>query len=96
MIFKIGVISAVTACIIRSSAWIDKGGIFLFCIFRPETIGDKCERRNIKFIIFCFIFLSGRITRLMAVLEDYESLDHIGPVRSSRDYFVYVAMGYQG
>lgn len=39
--------------------------------------------------------VEGRITRLMAVLEDYESLDHIGPVRSSRDYFVYVAMGYQ-
>lgn len=39
--------------------------------------------------------VEGRITRLMAVFEDYDELDHIGPVRSSRDYFVYVAMGYQ-
>ncbi len=39
--------------------------------------------------------VEGRITRLMGVFEDYDELDHIGPVRSSRDYFVYVAMGYQ-
>ncbi len=39
--------------------------------------------------------VEGRITRLMAVFEDYDGLDHIGPVRSSRDYFVYVAMGYE-
>ncbi len=39
--------------------------------------------------------VEGRITRLMAVFEDYDELDHIGPVRSSRDYFVYVAMGYE-
>ena len=39
--------------------------------------------------------VEGRITRLMAVFEDYDDLDHIGPVRSSRDYFVYVAMGYE-
>lgn len=39
--------------------------------------------------------VEGRITRLMAVFEDYDDLEHIGPVRSSRDYFVYVAMGYQ-
>ncbi len=39
--------------------------------------------------------VEGRITRLMGVFEDYDSLDHIGPIRSSRDYFVYVAMGYQ-
>ncbi len=39
--------------------------------------------------------VEGRITRLMAVWEDYDSLAHIGPVRSSRDYFVYVAMGYE-
>ncbi len=31
----------------------------------------------------------------MAIFEDYDELDHIGPIRSSRDYFVYVAMGYQ-
>lgn len=39
--------------------------------------------------------VEGRITRLMPVFEDYDELDHIGPVRSSRDYFVYVAMGYE-
>lgn len=39
--------------------------------------------------------VEGRISRLMAVFEDYDELEHIGPVRSSRDYFVYVAMGYQ-
>lgn len=39
--------------------------------------------------------VEGRITRLMAVFEDYGELGHIGPVRSSRDYFVYVAMGYE-
>lgn len=39
--------------------------------------------------------VEGRITRLMAVIEDFDGLDRIGPVRSSRDYFVYVAMGYE-
>ena len=39
--------------------------------------------------------VEGRITRLMAVFEDFDDLDRIGPVRSSRDYFVYVALGYQ-
>lgn len=39
--------------------------------------------------------VEGRITRLMAVFENYDDLDHIGPIRSSRDYFVYVAMGYE-
>lgn len=38
--------------------------------------------------------VEGRITRLMAIFEDYDDLDHIGPVRSSRDYYVYEAMGY--
>lgn len=40
--------------------------------------------------------VEGRITRLMAIFEDYDELDHIGPIRSSRDYFIYVAMGYEG
>jgi hypothetical protein len=31
-------------------------------------------------------------TRLMAVFEDYDELDHIGPLRSARHYFVYEAM----
>ncbi len=39
--------------------------------------------------------VEGRITRLMAVIEDFDDLDRVGPVRSSRDYFVYQAMGYQ-
>lgn len=39
--------------------------------------------------------VEGRITRLMAIFEDFDDLDHIGPVRSSRDYFVYTAMGYE-
>jgi len=38
--------------------------------------------------------VEGRITRLMAVVEDYDDLEKIGPVRSSRDYFVYVALEY--
>lgn len=39
--------------------------------------------------------VEGRITRLMAVFEDFDDLDRIGPIRSSRDYFIYVAMGYE-
>ena len=38
--------------------------------------------------------VEGRITRLMAIFEDFDDLDHIGPVRSARDYFVYTAMGF--
>ncbi len=37
--------------------------------------------------------VEGRMTRLMAFFEDYDNLDHIGPVRSSRDYYVFEAMG---
>ena len=39
--------------------------------------------------------VEGRITRLMGVFEDFDDLDRIGPVRSSRDYYVYQAMGYE-
>lgn len=39
--------------------------------------------------------VEGRITRLMGIFEEYDELDYIGPVRSSRDYYIYVAMGYQ-
>ncbi len=39
--------------------------------------------------------VEGRMTRLMAIFEDFDDLDRIGPIRSSRDYFVYVAMGYE-
>lgn len=39
--------------------------------------------------------VEGRITRLMVVLEDFDDLERVGPVRSSRDYYVYTAMGYE-
>ncbi len=39
--------------------------------------------------------VEGRITRLMGVFEEFDDLERIGPVRSSRDYYVYVAMGYE-
>lgn len=39
--------------------------------------------------------VEGRITRLMGVFEDFDDLERIGPVRSSRDYYIYIAMGYQ-
>lgn len=38
--------------------------------------------------------VEGRMTRLMALYEDYDDLKFIGPVRSSRDYFIYEAMAY--
>lgn len=38
--------------------------------------------------------VEGRITRLMGFFEDYDDVDHIGSVRSSRDYYVYEAMAY--
>ncbi len=38
--------------------------------------------------------VEGRMTRLMVFIEDYDDLDHVGPVRSSRDYYVYEAMAY--
>lgn len=36
--------------------------------------------------------VEGRITRLLAVIEDYDDMTYVGPIRSSRDYFVYEAM----
>lgn len=38
--------------------------------------------------------VEGRITRLMGVFEDFDDLDRIGPIRSSRDYYIYEAMAY--
>ena len=38
--------------------------------------------------------VEGRITRLMGIFEDYDDLERIGPIRSSRDYYVYEAMAY--
>jgi len=40
--------------------------------------------------------VEGRISRLMAIIEDYDELEMVGPVRSSRDYFVYETMAYDG
>ena len=37
--------------------------------------------------------VEGRITRLLAFVEDYDNLERIGPARSARDYFMYEAMG---
>ena len=38
--------------------------------------------------------VEGRITRLMGIFEDYNKIEEIGSIRSSRDYFVYFAMEY--
>ena len=38
--------------------------------------------------------MEGRITRLMALYDDYRNLEKVGSIRSSRDYFVYFAMEY--
>ncbi|MCR5754834.1 MAG: DUF3048 domain-containing protein [Acetatifactor sp.] len=38
--------------------------------------------------------VEGRITRLMGIFEDYDDLERIGPVRSSRDYYIYEAMAF--
>ncbi len=38
--------------------------------------------------------VEGRITRLMCLYEDYDDLEKIGPIRSSRDYYIYEAMAY--
>ena len=35
--------------------------------------------------------VEGGITRLMAIIEDYDNLDRIGPVRSCRDYYIFYA-----
>lgn len=38
--------------------------------------------------------VEGRFTRLMGLFEDYDELDRIGPVRSSRRYYVDEAMAF--
>lgn len=38
--------------------------------------------------------VEGRITRLMGIFEDYDDLDIIGPIRSSRDYYIYQSMSF--
>lgn len=38
--------------------------------------------------------VEGGITRMMAIFEDYDSLEKIGPVRSCRDYYIFYASGF--
>lgn len=38
--------------------------------------------------------VEGRITRLMCIFEDYDDLSKIGPIRSSRDYYIYQSMSF--
>ena len=38
--------------------------------------------------------VEGRITRLMAIYDDYRNLEKVGSIRSSCDYFVYFALEY--
>lgn len=38
--------------------------------------------------------VEGRITALMGIFEDYDGLDKLGPIGSSRDYFIYDAMSF--
>ena len=38
--------------------------------------------------------VEGRITRLMALYDDYRNLEKVGSIRSCRDYFLYLAMEY--
>lgn len=38
--------------------------------------------------------VEGRITRLMGIFEKYEEIPKIGSIRSSRDYYVYLALEY--
>ena len=38
--------------------------------------------------------VEGGITRLMAVMEDYDNLEKIGSMRSCRDYYIFYAAGF--
>ena len=38
--------------------------------------------------------VEGGITRLMAVIEDYDNLEKIGSMRSCRDYYIFYAAGF--
>jgi len=38
--------------------------------------------------------VEGGITRLMAVIEDYDNLEKIGSMRSCRDYYIFYASGF--
>ncbi len=38
--------------------------------------------------------VEGRITRLMGIFENYDKMEKIGSIRSSRDYYVFFALEY--
>ena len=38
--------------------------------------------------------VEGSITRLMAIIEDYDNIPRIGSVRSCRDYYIFYASGF--
>ena len=60
-----------------------------------NNIVDGCPQTGTEEASIIYeVPVEGRITRLMGIFEDYESLEKIGYVRSSRDYFVYYAMEY--
>lgn len=58
----------------------NKAALPQYGISRADVIYEAC--------------VEGRITRLMGIFEDFNDLSRIGPVRSSRDYFVYTALEY--
>ncbi len=60
-----------------------------------NNIKEGCPQHGIeKASIVYEAPVEGRITRLMGIFEDYESIPKIGSVRSSRDYYVYLALEY--
>ncbi|HJA92608.1 MAG TPA: DUF3048 domain-containing protein [Candidatus Eisenbergiella merdipullorum] len=95
---------------LENSALVGNDGEHSFLTGEPEDAGEVDERplavmfNNIKegcpqtgiehAAIVYEAPVEGRITRLMGLFEDYEELDRIGYIRSSRDYFVYCALEY--
>ena len=58
-----------------------------------NNIKEGCPQSGIEQASMVFECpVEGRITRLMGIFEEYENIEKIGSVRSSRDYFVYLAM----
>ena len=39
--------------------------------------------------------VEGGISRIMAIFEDYDSVERIGSVRSCRNYFIFYASGFE-
>lgn len=76
--------------------WIDEavGNRRPFAVMIPNNAPALPQYGLSKASVIYEAPVEGRITRLMAVVEDYDDLDRIGPVRSSRDYFLYTALEY--